>query len=806
MLLFKRAITANADDARTAAEEAKEDAAEAAQDAANAVGEAQAAANRLDQWAADGVISPTEKQSLKDEIVRIDADYDEINEGYSRYNLGTPSSYNSAYNSYRSVLLTLSASSPETIPIPSYFESRQSSYYAQRTNALNAIAQAAKNNVDNVGDTVKNEVIVEIGDTIETTVRKEVTNQTETFMEETESKFRQTDEEISAALKRITTTEQDIKTANGTISTLRSEVSNVSQQMTADGIFSIVGSKVTEVAQEKANAAESNAKSDAANKYATTTTVTNMQSSINHLSDQISLTSSKVTTVQNELGNLEERVNSAELKITPNAIVSTVSSNLQIGGRNLLRNSDFSQGWKYWTQNSASGSFKSDTTYGSYLEFSTPAAGDNDVNRIYYLNAIKSRVTYAISFLAKASTSVLVRFGQVDSTNTMADFQIQTAWKRYSAVFTPATAGALSVLIGTANVKLSLTQVKLEEGNIPTDWSPAPEDTPTATEFESSINQLKDQISLTSSKVTTVQDELGNLEERVSSAELQITPDRIISTVSSNLKVSYSNMMEMTGNFGDSIPSTLINNGGGIALDTSVKYEGYNTIKTNVGNGICYSKVMTLEKDTEYCYSAMVKGSKSYTAGANGFLHTQSYNSSGVNIGVNEVKSSITLVENQWTLVYKVFKLYGASTGTIRPFIYASSYGGTVNIAFMCLSKGNVPMFAYDSAPQEAKSAMVQTPNGFTFYGNTFDIKTSILTTTNLKAVHIETGNITVTNGAKIGGWTVNGANLEVTGDNTAKIRVEPSGTKFLRINSSRSTLLEMRADSRGYVFTHKIH
>ena len=569
-----QAAKQNADDAKTAAEEAKEDAAEAAQNAADAIKEAQDAANRLDQWAADGVISPTEKQSLKDEIVRIEADYDEINEGYSRYNLGTPSSYNSAYNSYRSVLSTLSASSPETIPIPSYFESRQSSYYAQRTNALNAIAQAAKNNVDNIGDTVKNEVIVEIGDTIETTVRKEVTNQTGTFMEETESKFRQTDEEISAALKRITTTEQEIDTANGTINLLRTEVNNVSTQFTADGIFTLVSGKVTETAEKYADDALSAAQKDAASKYTTTTA---FESGINQLKDQISLTSSKVTTVQDELGNLKERVSGAELKITPNAIVSTVSSNLQIGGTNFVKNSNFSAGWEYWAKNSSSASFKTDTIYGSYIEFSTPGVADAAANRIYQEAVFKAGVKYTISCVAKASSNVTIRLGRVTENSRMAKFNVSTSWKRYYATTTFTSTGAMTIDMLTANVKLSITQIKVEEGDVATSWTPAP-------------------------------DEL--------------------------------------------------------------------------------------------------------------------------------------------------------------------------------LSESSV------------ESAMVQTPNGFTFYGKEFDIKTSILTTTNLAAVNITTNKLTATTGAKIGGWVVNGSNLEATGNNDAQIRVEPSGTKFLRINSSRSTLLEMRADS----------
>ena len=104
----------------------------------------------MDKWAEDGVISPTEKQSIKDEIVRIDADKTNITAGYTLYSLGRPTGYLNAHSNYRAVLVTLSASTPENITIPSDFASKQSAYYNQRTAALNAISDAAKAAVDTV--------------------------------------------------------------------------------------------------------------------------------------------------------------------------------------------------------------------------------------------------------------------------------------------------------------------------------------------------------------------------------------------------------------------------------------------------------------------------------------------------------------------------------------------------------------------------------------------------------------------------------------------------------------------------------
>lgn len=134
----------------TTANEAKEDAAAAQEAADNALKEAQAAKDRLESWASDGVISPTEKLALKDEIVRIDADKVEIANGYNKYSIGTPTAFNNAHSAYRAALASLTATTPENITIPSDFATKQQTYYNERTEALNTIAIAAKNYVDMV--------------------------------------------------------------------------------------------------------------------------------------------------------------------------------------------------------------------------------------------------------------------------------------------------------------------------------------------------------------------------------------------------------------------------------------------------------------------------------------------------------------------------------------------------------------------------------------------------------------------------------------------------------------------------------
>lgn len=143
----------------TLAQAAKK-AADAAQKAADdAQTDADEAKDRLDGWAADSVISPTEKQAIKDEIARIDGDKAHIEAEYTRYSLGAPTVYTAAYTAYRAQLVALSASTPENIAIPADFALNQAAYYTQRTGALTAIAAAAKKYAEDVAKDEANKAI-----------------------------------------------------------------------------------------------------------------------------------------------------------------------------------------------------------------------------------------------------------------------------------------------------------------------------------------------------------------------------------------------------------------------------------------------------------------------------------------------------------------------------------------------------------------------------------------------------------------------------------------------------------------------
>lgn len=140
---------------------AKDAADKAAQDAANAAQSAQKAKDRLNKWADDGFISPTEKPALIDEGKRIQAEYLQIKANADKYGVSIPQ-YTEAYNNYLNELRYHSAATPEDIAVRPELAKSQTIYYDRRNGALNAIATASKDYVDNADKQLKEYLDTEI--------------------------------------------------------------------------------------------------------------------------------------------------------------------------------------------------------------------------------------------------------------------------------------------------------------------------------------------------------------------------------------------------------------------------------------------------------------------------------------------------------------------------------------------------------------------------------------------------------------------------------------------------------------------
>lgn len=140
---------------------AKDAADQAAQDAANAAQSAQEAKDRLNKWADDGFISPTEKPALIDEGKRIQAEYLQIKANADKYGV-LVAEYTEAYNNYLNELRYHSAATPEDIAVRPELAQSQTAYYDKRNGALYAIATTSKDYVDNADKQLKEYLDTEI--------------------------------------------------------------------------------------------------------------------------------------------------------------------------------------------------------------------------------------------------------------------------------------------------------------------------------------------------------------------------------------------------------------------------------------------------------------------------------------------------------------------------------------------------------------------------------------------------------------------------------------------------------------------
>ena len=163
-------------------------------------------------------------------------------------------------------------------------------------------------------------------------------------------------------------------------------------------------------------------------------------------------------------------------------IILTDIDGLEVGGRNLIKNSDFSRNTKYWVKaggDATEWTIMSDVKLGTYINFETTGGygGANDF-RIYPSVdenfTHEPGVTYCLSFWAKSETSETLWSGVAGNIKEQS-FPLTTEWKRYSRTYTASQTGSLSFYLREAGA-FDLTKVKMEIGNTPTDWTRAPED------------------------------------------------------------------------------------------------------------------------------------------------------------------------------------------------------------------------------------------------------------------------------------------------------------------------------------------
>ena len=237
------AAQTKADKAEKDAAKAMEDAVKAQQAADSAKQDAKQAKDRLDGWANDGFISPTEKLSIKQEIKALNGEQEEIIVNATKYTVNS-SAYKSAYDNYVAELDKYTKSTPENIEITPAFSEYQTIYYNERTKILNAIATASKKYVDDVA----NDIVTDM------TTKFEAINGRITA--EIKSTKEYTDSSVKGVSDSVTKIQNDVNGIKGDISTVEGNVTKA--QNAANTAINNANTAKATADTAKTNAAKAN--------------------------------------------------------------------------------------------------------------------------------------------------------------------------------------------------------------------------------------------------------------------------------------------------------------------------------------------------------------------------------------------------------------------------------------------------------------------------------------------------------------------------------------------------------------------
>lgn len=489
-------------DAANATADAAKKAADAAKTAADAAKiNADKANSLLADIANDNKLTAQEKQQTKKEWDVIVSEKPKNDASADKYGV-SKTSYGNAYNTLSSYITPLLSSLNTTSDITGTdFRAKFKAYYDARTDLLNAISAKAKALVDAADkkiESVKTEL---------SAVDGKITLAVKTAKEEAISASKTyTNSEIKVVKDQIA-----LKVDSTTFDALNKKVTEQGSQITLN----------KNNIEQKVNKSDFNALG---------TRVSNAETKITQNANEIQQRATKST-----VDALTGRVTTAESKITQNAnsislkitaseatnIANNAVNNLQIGGTNLLVNTDFLHNRDYWTSGDVDSSV---TLQGrNSLRMITSGLtsdswqGGEQINTPYL--SAKQGDTFTISLFSRTDNissfdrgaNMEIRYynssgGRITQSGFNIKPSTNNTWTRFAGTGTcPAgTVKVSAVWYNTRNGRIWVNGIKLEVGKKATDWTRSPHDSPTTQDVKSSftidtggISMLGKKLSLT---------------------------------------------------------------------------------------------------------------------------------------------------------------------------------------------------------------------------------------------------------------------------------------------------------------------
>ena len=449
--------------------------------------------------------------------------------------------------------------------------------------------------------------------------------------------------------------------------------SNLSGTISSNQLNSSITSDINN-AKNNASSALSTANTANSTANSNKTNITNLQGEVNTVKSNVaslevttSGISQKVSSVESTTATLSGKVDTANNNAT--SALNTANStntklnNLQIGGRNLIRNSQNYSNWLGENGTTVS-TIDNSNEPTKILQVTTNGSASGHV-KINVSNYIKGK-EYILSFYAKnISGDKTINFEphggpvySVTSTSEWVQYKVKIIpnlnWSSTSPYFYFNNKNNTSVF--------QIKNVKLEEGNKATDWTPAPEDVDGAiNSVDSKVDTLRTEYNSTKSKVATIETNLSGITSRVSSTETNI--EKISNASSQNLLYN-SDFRIING----SLPDGWSTDSSKITLDPNTTLlDGIPTFWFNV-TGLTenawkavYSPFISAKAGEKFVASAYVLGHNNWSVlDAGGGLEIEYYND-------NERISTSGVSIDKSNLNWKRLVVKGiAPTGTTR--------------------------------------------------------------------------------------------------------------------------------------------
>ncbi|MBS5114121.1 MAG: phage tail protein [Erysipelotrichaceae bacterium] len=309
----------------------------------------------------------------------------------------------------------------------------------------------------------------------------------------------------------------------------------------------------------------------------------------------------KITNVTNTINNNKATWDKAGTALTnANNALSKIDG-LKVGGRNLIKNSNFKNSTYDWQNVNCTWTVLDDTDYEHCLRFSSSQAGSASY-RIHtnYMHA--TNTTYTLSFYAKADTDgielVSCRGGMYNLNGKT--YSLTSKWKRYTHTYTTdaVNQGSLTFWTNHPNKNVYLANVKLEIGNKPTDWTPAPEDIDneikTVTDKTASLQLTLDNFKTTVSNTYATKAQLNTVDGKFvnysTTAQMNSAIDQKANEINTSVSKTYATQVQLkTAN--DNISALLTWKGSAeqkitdsAIVSTVTKSSSWTTLNTNVNN------------------------------------------------------------------------------------------------------------------------------------------------------------------------------------------------------------------------------